>query len=60
MIRCDSEKESECISVVEGLMVENKNVAGGLGVALLFLQVVAFKLARRVVKVVKMRSQKND
>ena len=41
-------------------MVENKNVAGGLRVALLFVQVIAFKLARRVVKVVKMRSQKND
>jgi len=61
---CGSEKESEkitvgCISAVEGLVVENKKVAGGLGVAVLLLQLVAFKLARSVVKAVKMRSQKN-
>merc|ERR1712112_197088 len=62
---CGSEKESEkfslgCISAVEGLVVENKKVAGGLGVAVLLLQLVAFKLARSVVKAVKMRSQKID
>jgi len=45
---------------VEGLVVENKKVAGGLGVAVLLLQLVAFKLARSVVKAVKMRSQKID
>merc|ERR1712112_8999 len=62
---CGSEKESEkitvgCIPTVEGLVAENKKVVGGLGVAVLMIQLVTFKLARSVVKAVKMRSQKID
>ena len=65
MTGCASEKKSgkfslECISAVEGLVVENKKMAGGLKVAVLLLQLIAFKLARSVVKAVRIRSQKND
>ena len=60
---CGSEAESEkfvtgCIPALERILTERKKEVGGVGVAVLLLQFLAFKLARSVVKVIRKRSQK--
>jgi len=62
---CGSEAESEkfatgCIPALEGIVTEHKKEVGGVGVAVLLLQLLAFKLARSVVKGIRKRSQKID
>jgi len=49
-----------CVPALEGLLVGHKEMVGGVGLGLLLLQVIAFKLARSIVGAVKRRSQKID